>query len=92
MISNIHKVVIQELKDKKPRNRILNDLIVSFCALVLNELRSSREPVRQAMLNYASKQLEFTFRLIQNYQDFINDENMEKFLPDYPEDYKKICD
>jgi hypothetical protein len=86
MISNIHKTVIKELKDKKPKNKILNDLIVSFCALSLNELRSSHESVRTAMLNYVSKQLEFAFRLVQNYQDFLNDENIDKILPEYPED------
>jgi len=86
MISNVHKAVIQELKEKKPRNQVLNDLIVSFCALSLNELRYSHESVRTAMLNYVSKQLEFAFRLIQNYQDFLNGDNLEDLLPDYPED------
>jgi hypothetical protein len=85
MISNIHKTVIRELKDKRPRNQILNDLIVSFCALSLNELRCSEEPVRKAMLNYVTKQLEFSFRLVQNYQDFFNDDDIEKLLPDFPD-------
>jgi len=90
MISSIHKTVIQELKDKKPRNQILNDLIVSFCALSLNELRCSQESVRKAMLNFVSKQLEFAFRLIQNYQDFLDGDNLEDLLPDYPEDLNTI--
>jgi|GEM_PF-3467993 len=87
MISKIHKVVIQELEDKKPRYRILNDLIVSFCALVLNELKHSDESIRKAMLKFASKRLEFTFRLLQNYQDFFDGKNFEQFFPDYPEDF-----
>ncbi|MDD3012161.1 MAG: hypothetical protein PHC34_00470 [Candidatus Gastranaerophilales bacterium] len=90
VISNIHKTVIQELKDKKPRNQILNDLIVSFCALSLNELRYSQESVKKAMMNYVSKQLEFAFRLIQNYQDFLEGDNLEDLLPDYPEDLNSM--
>lgn len=86
MISNIHKAVINELQEKKPRQRILNDLIVSFCAVTLNELRCKHESVRIAILRLASTQLEYAFKLIQNYQDFLNDSSWEKKFADIPDD------
>lgn len=74
MISNVHKTVLSELDSKKPKYEVMNHLIVSFCALALNELRNADSDVKEAFLKFVSAQLEFAFRLIFNYQSFLGDE------------------
>ena len=74
MISNIHRTVLCELDSKKPKYEVMNHLIVSFCALALNELRKGDSDIQAAFLKFVSAQLEFAFRLVHNYQDFLGDE------------------
>lgn len=83
MISNIHKTVIEEIKDGQPKHQVLNDLVVSFCALTLSEIKNSDDLIKESIASYASKQLEFSFRLIQNYRDITQENFLEEVFSDF---------